>query len=806
MKKILGITVLTILLVGTGSMGYAYSTYLSSFTSTYAGTSTSVLNTCGLCHVNPAGGGTRNSYGTAYANAGHNFKTIEPLDSDGDGYTNITEINARTFPGDATSHPGGGTTTCSSFTYGAWGTCTNGTQTRLVASSSPSGCTGGTPVLSQACSTSATCTSFTYNAWGACINGTQARTAASSLPSGCTGGTPVLSQSCTSPSGSCNGNFSGIVGNTGNGATLYGTNCSGCHGSLASSSKKGASASIIWSAINGGISQMTTTKLQALSCQNIADISAALATSTSSTCTSFTYSAWGTCTKGIQTRTVSSGSPSGCTGGSPLLSQSCSGSTGTPGVSGTVKDIVTGVAISGAVVSDGTHSATTNSAGAYTLNEAAGNYTLSITKTGYLTTSQRASVVSGAKATVNWALTKAYGTQAIPAKSMNYVIFAWNDLGMHCDQDDYSHFAVLPPYNTLHAQVFRRGSEGASNVTSGVTVSYVFPKKKNSALHTNFWAYAPQFGWDVPINVGITGTPLAGNMALDAAGKSWQAVGIPITPYDDDGTWDPYGTATITVTNSSTGQVLQTVDVVAPVSTEMMCSNCHGTTNPQLDILQKHDAYNGTTFVADQAKGIVHLCSECHADNALGKAGKAGVENLSLAMHNFHKDKMSYSTQAATLTTGCYNCHPGEKTQCLRGIMARAGKTCTDCHGDMNGMTTSIQNGRQPWLQEPKCGDCHDSAHAENANTLYRNSLLNNAVSGDMNNRIYCEACHNGTHAELTTANPADPTVSKKFQGDSYWIWNCTVCHNATQQAMHRGSATGTGGTTSTGTRTTTDD
>ena len=138
--------------------------------------------------------------------------------------------------------------------------------------------------------------------------------------------------------------------------------------------------------------------------------------------------------------------------------------------------------------------------------------------------------------------------------------------------------------------------------------------------------------------------------------------------------------------------------------------------------------------------------------------------------------------------------------------MARAGKTCDGLPRRHERNDDSIQNGRQPWLEEPKCGDCHDAAHAENANTLYRNSLLNNAAGGDMNDRIYCEACHNGPHAELTTSNPADPTISKKFQGDSYWIWNCTVCHNATQQAMHRGSATGTGGTTSTGTSTTTDD
>ena len=466
------------------------------------------------------------------------------------------------------------------------------------------------------------------------------------------------------------------------------------------------------------------------------------------------------------------------------------GTGGTSGISGVAVDIVTGAAISGAVVSDGTHSATTSSTGAYTLSEAAGNYTLTISKSGYLATSQIAAVTSGATKTVNWALTKAYGTQTIPASKMSYVILAWNDLGMHCDQNDYSYFMVLPPYNTLHAQVFRRGGEGAGLITSGVTVSYAFPKKTNSALHTNFWAYAPQYGFSVPTNVGISGTPLAGDMTLDAKGLSWEAVGIPITPYDDDGTWDPYGTAVITVKDSS-GNVLQSVDVVAPVSTEMMCSNCHGdgTTNQQamqLSILQAHDSYNGTTLAADQTKGKVHACAECHSDNALGMPGKPGIESLSLAMHNFHKDKMNTTPQAAATTPGCYNCHPGPKTQCMRGIMFRAGKTCTDCHGDMYGMTTSLQNGRQAWLQEPRCGDCHDAKHAENSNTLFRNSVLMNAPE-EMGGRIYCEACHNGTHAELATANPADPTIPQKFQGDTYWIWNCQVCHSSqSQQSMHK--------------------
>ncbi len=46
----------------------------------------------------------------------------------------------------------GGSTTCTSFTYSAFGACqSNNTQTRTVLTSSPTGCTGGTPVLTQAC-------------------------------------------------------------------------------------------------------------------------------------------------------------------------------------------------------------------------------------------------------------------------------------------------------------------------------------------------------------------------------------------------------------------------------------------------------------------------------------------------------------------------------------------------------------------------------------------------------------------------------------------------------------------------------
>ena len=473
-----------------------------------------------------------------------------------------------------------------------------------------------------------------------------------------------------------------------------------------------------------------------------------------------------------------------------------SGSTGSGGITGTVTDISTGSALSGVTISDGTHTAKTNSSGTYTLAEPAGSYTLNAAGSGYLSTWQTAAVTSGVATTVNWKLTKTYGNQAIPASKMQYVVLAWNDLGMHCDQDDYSYFMILPPYNTLHAQVIERGGEGAKVLTSGITVSYYFPKKTNTALHTNFWQYAAQYGWaNLPVNTGISGTKLSGNMAVDSNNLGFVAAGIPLSPYDDDGTWDPYGTAVLTVKDSS-GNVLQTTNVVAPISTEINCGNCHTSANGSAyqGVLQAHDQLSGTTLATQQASGIVHACDECHADNALGASGKPGVESLSLAMHKFHAGKMNTTQVSASTTPTCYNCHPGPKTQCLRGQMYRAGKTCTDCHGDMANVAQTIENGRQPWLQEPQCGTCHGAAHAENANTLYRNSVLQDAVKDDMNGKLYCEACHNSTHAEYTSSNPADAVIPEQFQGDNYWIWSCQVCHNnESGSSIHKaGSSTGT--------------
>ena len=87
----------------------ATSNYLAAARLQYPTIIGTALDSCNLCHL--SGSNDKNQYGDAYESHGHNFSAIELLDSDHDGYNNLTEINAHTFPGDAASHPNGATAT-----------------------------------------------------------------------------------------------------------------------------------------------------------------------------------------------------------------------------------------------------------------------------------------------------------------------------------------------------------------------------------------------------------------------------------------------------------------------------------------------------------------------------------------------------------------------------------------------------------------------------------------------------------------------------------------------------------------------
>ncbi len=78
---------------------------IQSAESRYPNIKGSRIDGCSLCHTSAP---SLNPYGAAYKAAGRNpsaLAAIEPLDSDGDGFTNLQEIMALYFPGDPNDHP-----------------------------------------------------------------------------------------------------------------------------------------------------------------------------------------------------------------------------------------------------------------------------------------------------------------------------------------------------------------------------------------------------------------------------------------------------------------------------------------------------------------------------------------------------------------------------------------------------------------------------------------------------------------------------------------------------------------------------
>ncbi|MFN8485047.1 MAG: hypothetical protein U0768_18575 [Anaerolineae bacterium] len=359
-----------------------------------------------------------------------------------------------------------------------------------------------------------------------------------------------------------------------------------------------------------------------------------------------------------------------------------------------------------------------------------------------------------------------------PGADGQYIVLSWNDLGMHCYNQDFQDLAVLPPFNTLWAQVIRVG-DPPQIVTSGITVSYSFPDNTYSVGKSNFWTYAPAlFGVTLPPNIGLKGKGLAGTM--DLRGDHFTAEGIPLTEFRDSAptTPYPYQLATIIVRDAG-GQELARQTVVGPVSTEMHCDTCHHdggvegirTGKVETNILTLHDREEAEDYPPGHGGALMGrrpvLCAECHASNALGAPGVQGLPSLSRAMHDKHQDVVP-STLA-----GCYSCHPGPQTQCLRDVMSsQHGMTCISCHGPLQ----QVAANPNPWLNEPRCdnGQCHGSAYAQDQ-ALYRMSKGHGGV--------YCEGCHDSTHAIAPSTQPNDAIKFVNLQGHGGPVDTCTVCH-----------------------------
>jgi len=365
---------------------------------------------------------------------------------------------------------------------------------------------------------------------------------------------------------------------------------------------------------------------------------------------------------------------------------------------------------------------------------------------------------------------------ARPASAASAAVAGWNNLGMHCMDSDYSVFSILPPYNTIEAQLIVAGKLVTNG--SGYTISYEAVADPDGSFNAtamgkgNFYTYAMAlYGASLAPEMGLAGWAMPGTNNVPqgmlfeetnhpAAGVAvrvnwFRAEGIPIAPYDDAHNKNAYPVMRIIARNASS-QAIATNDIVLPVSDEMDCRACHASGSQasakpsagwvwdglperdfRLNILRLHDERQFTDhqdlYVAALAargfnaqglyRGVVAdgkpvLCASCHASEALGTASYSTIPPLTASVHSRHAtvmDPMLHITlDSSANRDACYRCHPGSATRCLRGAMG--GAIASD--GSM----------------KMQCQSCHGSMSTVGASTR---------VGWFM--EPLCQSCHSGT-------------------------------------------------------------
>lgn len=272
----------------------------------------------------------------------------------------------------------------------------------------------------------------------------------------------------------------------------------------------------------------------------------------------------------------------------------------------------------------------------------------------------------------------------------------------------------------------------------------------------------------------------------------------------------------------------------------VVCQTCHYT--PALDLAQSgpQDA-NGLTQTKHRSMSrAMHSGHGGLKVNGALLFPKMPLPNDPLRTANRGANPVNAYTQAQLEAT-CYQCHPGKRTECLRGTMFnQAGAVCQDCHGQMtqvgddfsknvpakgfviaSNYYTSRTTPRVPWLNEPTCGSCHTGDAVSNL-TKKRGAIkatdnirlilayLSNdtkatpilptnprfaeprvasgkakgnpqlfRLSVDSHGGVFCEGCHGATHAEwpVRNANANDNVTANQLQGHAGVVMECSTCH-----------------------------
>ncbi len=406
-----------------------------------------------------------------------------------------------------------------------------------------------------------------------------------------------------------------------------------------------------------------------------------------------------------------------------------------------------------------------------------------------------------------------------------WTLLGWNNLGMHCMDDDYSIFTILPPFNTVDAQLINAQGKLVTS-SAGISLTYEAVADLDGSINrtatgkTNFWDYLPAaYGATLPMNAGLAGNAMPGStntpqpLTWSSAFNWFEGAGIPITPTDDAGRANSYPMMRLVAKNTA-GTVLAKTDIVLPVSGEMDCRACHASTSGpaakpaggwvndpvagrdyRLNILRLHDEKHmadpvyqaALSLVGFRSDGLFNtvtvgntpiLCAKCHASEALGTAGAPGVNPLTRSMHAKHATVTNPTNglvmDSIVNRSACYQCHPGSATRCLRGAMGSAvasdgtmSMQCQSCHGTMSQVGAATRTG---WLDEPGCGNCHTGTATQNNGLIRYTSAYD--LSGNLRQPV------NTTFA----TNPDTPAPGKSLYRFSkgHGGLQCSACHGST--------------------------
>jgi len=103
MKKISTLIIFCSMLLLNSHTAFGYNAYKKQFAQAYP--AAKKISSCLLCHSDDDDYSALNSFAKDFYDNDEEFAGLEELDSDGDGFNNLREIMAETYPGDHKSFP-----------------------------------------------------------------------------------------------------------------------------------------------------------------------------------------------------------------------------------------------------------------------------------------------------------------------------------------------------------------------------------------------------------------------------------------------------------------------------------------------------------------------------------------------------------------------------------------------------------------------------------------------------------------------------------------------------------------------------